>query len=132
MINITKDNINDIKYRNVVAITYAEAGAMGEEFGFHVVLKDLMHYYVNLGDADFTKEEFYHAFPLMKTFRCFYSRVENLKRGWTCYYMGYGNYFLIRSKYAKKVDKYIKDNFKKNWQDGELYKKWYTMVKDVL
>lgn len=132
MNNLNKKNISSIKYEDVVAITIAEGGAMGEPNAFHAVLKDVTHYYVNLGDADFTREEFFKAFPLMETFSCFCAHVDRLENGWKWYNMGFGNYFLIRERYSEKVDKYIKENFKENWEHGELYQKWFDMLKDIM
>lgn len=67
-IKVTKDVLNQIDYENVIAIFIAEGGAMGEPNAFHAVLKDLTHYYTNLGEMDFTKEEFFNALPVMGSF----------------------------------------------------------------
>lgn len=44
MKDLTKDNINKIKYEDIIAIFVAEGGAMGEPNAFHAVLKNLTHY----------------------------------------------------------------------------------------
>lgn len=129
---LTKDNINKIKYDDVIAITIAEGGAMGEPNAFHSVLNDLTHYYVNLGEADFDRKDFFEAFPLMKTFRCFCAHVDRLEDGWKWYNMGFGNYLLVRKEYSNKVEEHIKNNFKDNWEHGELYQKWFDMLKDII
>ena len=131
MIDLNKENINEIVYDDVIAITIAEGGAMGEPNAFHAVLKDMSHYYVNLGVADFSRKEFFKAFPLMETFSCFCAHVDRLEEGWKWYNMGFGNYFLVRNEYSKKVDDYINKNFKEDWEHGELYQKWFEILKDI-
>ena len=132
IIRLDKDNIKDINYDDVVAITIAEGGAMGEANAFHVVLKDLRHYYINLGIADFSKEDFFRTFPVMKTFSCFFGNVNNLENGWKWYYMGFGNYFLVREEYFELVGKYIKENFGEDLGDGRLYQKWYNVLEKAI
>ena len=45
IIDLTKNNIANLECENVIAITIAEGGAMGEPNAFHVVTKSLEHYY---------------------------------------------------------------------------------------
>ena len=103
VIVLTKDNITTVNYEDVVAITIAEGGAMGEPNAFHAVLKDLTHFYINLGEADFDRKIFFKTFPLMETFRCFCANVDRLDDGWKWYNMGFGNYLLVRKKYSNNT-----------------------------
>lgn len=132
IIKLDKDSIKDINYSSVVAITIAEEGAMGEQNAFHVVLNDLSHYYVNLEVADFPSEDFFKTFPVMETFSCFFGNVNNLENGWKWYYMGFGNYLLIREKYDDKVSKCIKENYGDDLGDGRLYQNWYNVLKKTI
>ena len=128
MIYLNKSNINKIKYEDIIAIFVAEGGAMGEPNAFHVVLKGLIHYYANLGNADFSKEEFDTAFPVMKTFRCFAEEVNKLEEGWNWFNAGFGNYLIVRNDYYEKIKKTIEKNLTKDYTRGELYNHWYEMI----
>ncbi|HPF83180.1 MAG TPA: hypothetical protein PLV83_03310 [Bacilli bacterium] len=131
-IKVNKDILNKIKYDNVIAIFLAEGGAMGEPNAFHAILNDLTHYYTNLGEIDFTREEFFKALPVMGSFNCFCEQIMGLEDGWKWYNAGFGNYLIVRNDYTDKVDKYIKEHFKDNWEHGELYQNWYDMIKEIV
>ena len=130
VIKLTKDNLFDINYDDILGIFVAESGAMGEPDAFHLVLKDLTHYYNNLMDVDFTKNEFYQALPVMESFKCFFGEAK-VKRWWTWYYAGFGNYLIVRSKYKRKINKYLKTNFNNDYKQGALYKNWFNMLKEI-
>ena len=49
IVELTNENINNINYDDVVAITIAEGGAMGEPDGFYVMLKNHDLYHTNFG-----------------------------------------------------------------------------------
>ena len=129
-IKLTKDNLFTINNDKVIALFISEPGAMGEPGAFHLVTNDLTHYYNNLDEVDFTKEEFYRVLPVMESFKCFFGKTK-VKRGWTSYYAGYGNYLIVRSEYKRKINKYLKINFNNDYKKGELYKKWFMMLKDI-
>lgn len=54
---------------------------MGEPNAFYAVLNNLERYYVNLGDSDITKEQFFKAFPVMEKFNCLWEEVLYLDKG---------------------------------------------------
>ena len=132
VIKLDKKELKKIKYDDVIVLFVAEGGAMGEPNAFHAILKDLTHYYVNLGERDFSKEEFFKYLPVMGSFNCFIEHIYGLEENWKWYNAGFGNYLIVRNDYTKKVDKYIKDNFKDKWEHGELYQKWFDMVKEIV
>ncbi len=130
-ITLNKEHIKNINYSDVIAITIAEEGAMGEENAFQAVLKDLTTYYINLEDTDISTKEFHNAFPVMKEFSCFFGKVKYPDKDWVCVYMGYGNYLLVRHEYETSLNKYLKDNFKDGYVNGELYQSWYSVIKNI-
>ena len=99
---------------------------MGEPNAFHAVLKDVTHYYVNLGAADFTREEFF------KTFECFCGNVTNLDSEWRNFYMGFGNYLVVRKRYYEIIMNYIYNNLPEDFEYGPLYQKWYEIITKVV
>lgn len=66
IIDLTKNNIANLECENIIAITIAEGGAMGEPNSFHVVTKSLEHYYINLSDTDISRETFFFLFSVIK------------------------------------------------------------------
>ena len=51
-IELTKDNIKEINYEDIIAVTIAESGAMGEPNGFYAVDKYLNVYHLNFYFTD--------------------------------------------------------------------------------
>lgn len=131
-IKLNKDNIDKINYDEIIAVTIAEGGAMSEPNAFYAVLNNLERYYVNLGDSDITKEQFFKSFPVMEKFNCLWEEVLYLDKGWSWFNMGCGNYLLVREKYKDKIYNYIKGNFGDDWHHGELYQKWYEALKNII
>lgn len=132
IIDLTKKNIEQITYENVIAITIAEGGAMGEPNAFHVVTKSLEHYYTNLGNTDISRETFFDCFPLLKKIHCFCEELEGLEKDWSWFNMGFGNYLIIRTEYNDEMNNCIKTRLTENWQRGELYNNWYDLVKSII
>lgn len=130
--DLTKDNIEKIEYENIIAITIAEGGAMGEPNAFHVVTKNLEHYYTNLGETDISKELFFNCFPLLKKVHCFCENLSGLDNDWNWFNMGFGNYLIIRTEYSDEMNNCIQTRLTENWQRGELYKNWYNLVKSII
>ena len=130
--NLTKNNIKNINYEDVIAITISEGGAMGEPNAFHVVTRNLYHYYTNLGDTDISKELLFSCFPLLKKIHCFFEELEGLENDWNWFNMGYGNYLIIRAEYNEEMNHCIETQLTKNWQRGELYNNWYNLIKSIV
>lgn len=105
---------------------------MGEPNAFHAVLKDLTHYYVNLGDVNFTRQDFFKAFPLMESIRCSCGKVNDLEDGWNWFNAGFGNYLIVRNEYYKSIKEYIEKNMSDNWQIGELFNNWFSVLENVI
>lgn len=66
IIDLTKNNIANLECENIITITIAEGGAMGEPNAFHVVTKSLEHYYTNLSDTDISRETFFLFYVIKK------------------------------------------------------------------
>lgn len=131
IIQLTDDNLTDIKYENVIAITVAESGAMGESNGFYAIENNYKIYHLNLTSKTINKKRLFDTFTLLKTFKCFCENVYYLEEGWEWFNMGFGNYLIVRKKFSEKMKEYIKHNLKENWERGELYHKWYEVIINV-
>lgn len=130
-IELTNENLREIEYKNIIAVTIAEGGAMGEPNGFYAVESDYKLYHFNFSSDTINKKDLFDKFPLLKTFKCFFEHVDNLDDGWEWFNMGFGNYLIVRDAFSKKVSEYISNNLKEDWQHGELYQKWYEIIINV-
>lgn len=130
-IKLTNENIDDIKYEDVIAVTIAEGGAMGEPNSFYVVLHNMKLYYLNFEFTDIDMTKLNIKFPLLSTFKCFSEHVFGIDSGWKWFNMGFGNYLLVRERYYEKIDDYINKNLSEEYEHGELYQKWFEILKIV-
>ena len=71
-IDLCNADLNKSTFKNIMFFSFAEGGAMGETNAFHVVTRNLDHYYTNLGDTDISKELLFSCFPLLKKIHCFF------------------------------------------------------------
>ena len=132
IIEITKENLATIRYEDVVAMTIAEGGAMGEANGFYVAMKNYDLYHTNFGNSQVTQEQLYETFPLLKTFNCFFGEAGGLNGEWEYFNMGFGNYLIVRQEYYDVIKNYIKDNLPDDYQHGPLYRNWYNIIKKTV
>lgn len=131
IIELKNENIEEIIYDDIIAVTIAEAGAMGEPNGFYAVNKEHKLYHLNFGETSIEKETLYEKFPLLVKLNCFFEEVSNLDMEWKWFNMGFGNYLVVRDSIYSIVKKYIKENLKEDYEHGELYNKWYEVIKNV-
>jgi len=73
-----------------------------------------------------------NKFSILNSFSCFCGIVYELEKGWNWFDMGFGNYLMVRDIFYNDCLKYIKENFTEKYDSGELYKKWYDMIKIVM
>lgn len=130
-IELTDKIVDEIIYNDIIAITIAEGGAMGEPNAFYAVSKNLQVYYTNMGlkNVDFKKLK--DKFLILNSIECFAGQISFSEKGWESFYMGFGNYLIVRDNYYEKYKQYIKDNLTEDYESGELYKQWYDIFKKI-
>lgn len=131
-IEIDEDNIKEIKYDGVIAMTIAEGGAMGEPNGFQVVDETMKLYHSNFVDGKVSYNDLKDAFPLLKTFKCEFDNVDSLDEGWKCTSLGMGNYLIIKEKYYENYMDRVKLDLGDNYRKVELYKNWFRLLQKVV
>ena len=133
-IEITKNNIKEINYNDIMFLSFAESGAMGEPAGIEILLKDLKLYHTNYCYSEDIKiKDLFSIFPPLETFQCGMCIVTHLDENWKWLDMGMGNYLLIRNtiydKYVECIDKEVEND---EFTPGEVYKKWLDAARKML
>ena len=133
-IEITKNNIEEIKYNNIMFLSFAEAGAMGEPGGIKILLKDSKLYHTNYCyNKDIKIEDLFSIFPPLATFQCGMCIVTNLDKNWKWIDMGMGNYLLIRNKIHSKYMEYLEKEIENDkFRQGKIYAKWLEIARKML
>ena len=104
--NIEKQGLcllDKINYDDIVALSIAEYGAMGDPGAIIVMKKDLSHFWFHHYNID--PEKLKQRLPILKNLRLGCGDAINVEVGWASYYYGYGNYLFIRDEYYHEAKK---------------------------
>lgn len=126
IIYLSKDNhLQHIPIRDVVAIKYAEPGAMGSAGQVVMITSSGTLYVLETACSDMSGEEYIKICPLLKA----YWEQDTLPPVWdNRYYMGAGNHLFIHESIVKDFDSRVK----RFGLEGDLYRYWIMFVLDVL
>jgi len=128
---IDKENIKDINYDDIIAVTVAEGGAMGEPNRFQAVDKEYQLYHSNFGDGLVSAKDLKEKFPVLVEFKCGFEDVDKLDQGWKWFNLGVGNYLLVRNEYYEDFKKIITKTLGENYKSYELYGNWYRLLRRI-
>ena len=132
VINLSSENVSDIKYDSIIAITIAEGSAMGEPNGVNIVLNDMSHYHFNLGYTDIDIKKFFDDNPVFNSIKCSIGGIVEIDKDWKWFYMGFGNYLIVRKEYYEKYSCILKEKIGDKYSSGELYNNWYKILDETL
>ena len=143
---ITKDNIKDINYDDVILVFFAESGAIGEAGRVDIITDKTNEYkwyktnYTFIGVtevieklSDIVREEekLFNILPILKELNFNHTLIREshwINDEWWLADLGFGNHLLIRDKeLTEKLTKKFS-----NCQINELYKLWEEIVKKEL
>ena len=129
---LSLENINDVKDENIIAIQYAEPGAMGEMAGVYILTNDKNLYHTNYLQGYISLE------VLQKQFRSisglyfgglFCSSFPQENTYFKSINLGFGNALLIKKEKIEDFKKQLeKHNISINSR-GQLYQKWIDVMK---
>jgi len=143
---ITKDNIKDIVYDNVIIIFFAESGAIGEAGRVDIITSKNHSYkwyktnYTFIGVtevieklSDIVREEekIFNILPILRKLNFNHTLIREsywINEEWWLSDLGFGNHLLIRNK---ELSKELTNKFS-NYQMNELYKLWEEILKKEL
>ena len=131
-IDLTKEKLNKLKSKDLIAITMASGGAMGDPGAIEIVNKDLDVFYTHFGDFD--NKELEKVIPFLSTLRVEFDNIEGTGDDWAGLQTGYGNYLFVRPKLNEPIERYIEENFSdtKVGLIVELYSHWYEALSDSI
>ena len=143
---ITKDNIKDINYDDVILVFFAESGAIGEAGRVDIIIGKTNEYkwyktnYTFIGVtevieklSDIVREEekLFNILPILKELNFNHTLIREscwINDEWWLSDLGFGNHLLIRDKELKKE----LTNKLSNHPINELYKLWEEILKKEL
>lgn len=130
-ITLTNKNISAINPDDLIAITIAEGGAMGDPGAIELVDSKLKLYHTHFGEFD--GEDLVKIIPFLKTLDIGFGEVDGLPEDWDWLYTGYGNYLFIRPKFKEGVLGHIRKNYRDTGMSEvvELYAHWYEALKSI-
>lgn len=128
---LTEAKFRDLDYKDFIAITLAEAGAMGDPKAIEIVDKNLNFYYTHFGNINDKLLE--DKLLFLKTVKLGFGEIKNLENDWSGLYTGAGNYLFVRPEYAKPILEYIENNYKeiKKPDTIKLYIYWREALENI-
>ena len=143
---ITKDNIKDINYDDIILVFFAESGAIGEAGRVDIITgktNDYKWYKTNytfigvteviekLSDIVREEEKIFNILPILRELNFNHTLIREsywINDEWWLSDLGFGNHLLIRDK---ELTKELTNKFS-NYQINELYKLWEEIIKKEL
>ena len=143
---ITKDNIKDINYDDIILVFFAESGAIGEAGRVDIITgktNDYKWYKTNytfigvteviekLSDIVREEEKIFNILPILRELNFNHTLIREsywINEEWWLSDLGFGNHLLIRDK---ELTKELTNKFS-NYQINELYKLWEEIIKKEL
>jgi hypothetical protein len=132
---LTEKSIGDIKPDDVVAITLASGGAMGDPGAVEITDKNLNVYYTHL--SEISSEKLERIVPFIKKIDDIFADIwvgdkVEIDGDWAGLYMGFGNCLFVRPELKEPMLNYIKANYTECSSNVELYTHWYDTLKEVV
>lgn len=131
-IEITKENLEEIDYDSVIALTIAEGGAMGEPNALLVVTDELKVYHLNFRTTEIPIETIKNKLTVLMKFDCGFWGTSISEEGWRSFNLGMGNHLIMRKEYAEKFLNLINNFIGVSWKAYELYATWLYLLKEVM
>ena len=131
-IEITDSNRHDYSSLDIVAFSFASAGAMGEMGGIRIIDRDAAVYHANFcyGADHIAPDHIHDIIPVFKELGGNMLGCKSKNDDWETIYLGYGNHLvMLKEIYAEFNKKVEAANFQ---HSGELYQQWDDIVLDLL
>ena len=130
-IQLTEKNLKTIKPEDVIAITIATGGAMGDPGAIEIVDKDLKVYITHLSEIDTSKLE--GVIPFINTLQVMFDDIAGAGDDWAGLYTGYGNYLFVRPELKEPILHFVEEKYGNTNLPlvVELYSHWYDALTSI-
>ena len=127
-IDLSEEKLKAIKPEEIIAITLAGGGAMGDQNAIEIVDKDLNVYYTHFGVFDNGKLK--RFIPFIDTLQVEFDNIEGIGNDWAGLYTGYGNYLFVRPELKEPILHFVEENYSDTGLPlvVELYTHWYDAL----
>lgn len=134
IIEITDSNYQEYISIDIVAFSFAYAGAMGEGGGVYIVDSKGQLYHANFcyGDNRIDLDHIKILIPVIKDFKFGVFGSESNNVDWKSLYTGFGNHLMIKSELYDGFCKKMVDANIKNARDGQCYLQWPGLILSLL
>lgn len=128
MINLTKQNYKEHIPLDIVALSFAEGGAMGCPGNVEIVTFDQNFYCFNYCYGDLEEDKIYSICPELR--ECSFGPFGHNKipKGWKYYYLGAGNHLIISGRVCRDFDRANVEGL----EDVDLYQTWLDILFSTL
>lgn len=126
---VDDENIDEIKENNIMFLTLAECGAMGEPNAIEVITKidnkiRLYHSSTNY----FVVPKIYETFSMLKNLKCgLFGAVTGVPEGFVHIDTGMGNHLFVNKAISEAFQQRIKD-----YRPEEIYTRWLAIGLDII
>jgi hypothetical protein len=131
-IEITESNYQSYLGLDIVAFSFAHAGAMGEPGGILIIDRAGQVYHANYywGNNHLDKSHIKDIIPVFTDLGFGLVSAESANENWVIEHLGYGNSLVIIKDIYDEFKKKVEEaNFK---QVGQLYKHWEGIILSLL
>ncbi|MBQ3309733.1 hypothetical protein IJG78_03610 [Candidatus Saccharibacteria bacterium] len=131
-IELTEEILASLKPNDIIAVTIAEDGAMGDPGAIEIVDKKLNIYHTYSGKIN--RKILHEKIPFLKDLELFFGNINKLdEKKWSGLYTGFGNYLFVRPKYKQPILEYVYNNYDYDkLSKAELYVHWYEALKEIM
>lgn len=131
VIKLTKDNYNDYDLFDIVAISIASGGAMGDPGAIEIVTSKGEVFYANPLYENISMVQVYCACPILTEIELGIFSCIKKPIGWSSFYLGYGNHLLLHDSINKQFQ-FGQKQRQDEIQNRLLYNVWLDIVLDCI
>lgn len=131
VIKLNKDNYNDYDLSDLVAISIATGGAMGDAGAIEMVTSKGEVFYANPLYEDITIEQVFIACPILSEIELGIFSCIKKPTGWNSIYLGYGNHLILHDSIYKQFQLGQKQR-QDEIRNRLLYNVWMDIVLDCI
>ncbi len=113
VIEINSSNFSQYSNLDIIAFSFANIGAQGKSGDIKIVVSDGLVYHTNYANSISLEDAFCLCPPLKE---CKFSLFgASVPKGWTSFYMGGGNFLVVKDSLTEVITKTIPKGLYDHW-----------------